>query len=153
MKMTVIDDIDEFFRYIDELEQDVSVRGARVYDADGRLLLSYGGAMRNDRTYEMVRERLLGVAAAASGCTREELLSASREERMVQGRFLVMYYLNVRYGYGPTMSGRAVDRNHSTVAHAVRVVREAMADPRRARRMFEMLCRFEELLSATDVDN
>lgn len=104
----------------------------------------------DDRPYGMACEKLVSVAATLAECTAEELIGNSRDSRMVQCRFLVMFYLNVRYGYSLTRAGKTVGRNHATVVH---VVRETLANPRRYRQMFEMMCRFENLLSAIEKNN
>jgi chromosomal replication initiator protein len=59
---------------------------------------------------------------AATGLTREELLSASRSPRVARPRQIAMYLARELTSLSLAEIARAFDRDHTTVMHAVRSV-------------------------------
>jgi len=77
------------------------------------------------------REVIRRVAAIA-GVPVAELLGRSRRREVVRARQVAMWLIATGLGYTASLTGRLLQRDHSTVLHAIRCVRQALACPQDA---------------------
>lgn len=69
--------------------------------------------------------RLINLAAEATGVNRELILSPERSREVVKARQWVMYHARQR-GHSFPNIGMAMDRDHSTIIHGVRAHAQRM---------------------------
>lgn len=87
---------------------------------------------------------VLGAAASLSGIPAEEIVSTCRTARLVAVRQLAMTVAVERLGASFSEVGRAFRRHHSTVMHAVGVVRRRAASHPTLAADIEIVCREAE---------
>lgn len=75
-------------------------------------------------------EDIITDMAAATGISAKKMRSRRRTDDIATARMLVMYIVRMQYGnvYSTTKTGRAFNRHHATVIHAVRTIGEDLQD-------------------------
>lgn len=86
-------------------------------------------------------DEIINFAAKVTGITSEDIKSKKRDSEYTRGRMLYCYYAYKNYPalYNLTKIGRAVNRDHTTVIHAVKT--------------FESLLSIEDEIAVSDLDN
>jgi len=90
--------------------------------------------------------KIIGVVAAVTGISKLELLGPCRSARIVPARQLLMWLAVREYGHGIAPTARLLNRDHTTVIHALNVYPDRKARSP-ALQLWEARC-LEILISA-----
>lgn len=86
-----------------------------------------------DRSYPVnVWRRLLDAVAAKHGLTVQEMLQRGRSKHLIEARFEAMYRMRVELKMSYLNIAAKLGRDHSSVIHAVSVMRNRLLDGRAA---------------------
>jgi len=75
-----------------------------------------------------ITNKVLNATYEATGMNRALLLGKSRRRKVVNARHAAMWVLTEHLGYSSTQVGKALERDHTSVLHAINRIDRMIAD-------------------------
>jgi chromosomal replication initiation ATPase DnaA len=76
----------------------------------------------------ITNERIIGLIESECGVLWEEIISTSRIAEIKDARHIYCYLCNKHLRYGCAVLGRRLEKDHSSIIHAIRRVRKEIEE-------------------------